>query len=94
MIWARTTAGLPQLTVQGPAGATVKMIPGELLEADGLVRQTQSGAPVWFAYTLKGGGPRGLAPAILVLRLSLRASRRGVPEETPNAPAELPASST
>ncbi len=49
-------AGRPALSVRGPAGATVKLLPGELLTPDGLVDQSASGRPVWFAYTLRGGG--------------------------------------
>ena len=49
-------AGWPAITVSGPAGATVKLIPGELLNADGTVSQKSSGEPQWFSYTLKGGG--------------------------------------
>jgi hypothetical protein len=48
-------AGWPELTVQGTAGATVKLTPGELLSG-GNVSQASSGGPVWFSYTLKGGG--------------------------------------
>jgi len=49
-------AGWPVITVSGPAGATVKLIPGELLSADGSVSQRSSGGPQWFSYTLKAAG--------------------------------------
>ena len=49
-------AGWPEIEVSGPAGATVKLIPGELLNPDGTVSQKSSGGPQWFSYTLKGGG--------------------------------------
>lgn len=49
-------AGWPEITVSGPAGATVKLIPGELLNEDGTVSQRSSGGPQWFSYTLKGSG--------------------------------------
>lgn len=52
-------SGVPLLTVRGPAGATVKLVPGELLDDSGLVSQRSSGGPVWFSYTLRGGGPGG-----------------------------------
>lgn len=51
-------SGWPQIIVRGPAGATVRLVPGELLTPDGLVDQRASGRPVWFAYTLKGSGGR------------------------------------
>lgn len=47
-------AGWPEITVTGKAGATVKLIPGELLDKDGLVLQRSSGRPQWFSYTLRG----------------------------------------
>jgi hypothetical protein len=50
-------AGWPEIAVTGKAGTTVKVIPGELLDKDGLVLQRSSGSPQWFSYTLRGVGP-------------------------------------
>ena len=49
-------SGWPTLKARGPAGSQVRLIPGELLDAKGLVTQRSSGGPVYFAYTLKGTG--------------------------------------
>lgn len=49
-------AGWPEIAVTGKAGATVKLIPGELLDKNGLVWQRSSGGPQWFSYTLRGSG--------------------------------------
>ena len=49
-------SGWPQITVAGEAGATVKLIAGELLDGQGLVSQASSGSPQWFSYTLAGRG--------------------------------------
>jgi hypothetical protein len=49
-------AGWPMVSVTGPAGAVVKLIPGELLSPNGTVSQHSSGSPQWFAYTLRGTG--------------------------------------
>jgi len=49
-------AGWPEISVRGAKGAVVKMIPGDLLNADGTVSQRSSGSPAWFSYTLKGDG--------------------------------------
>ncbi len=54
-------SGFPTLSVQGHganhgAGLTVKLIPGELLDENGLVTQRSSGGPVSFSYTLRGDG--------------------------------------
>ncbi len=52
-------AGWPELTVTGQRGATIKLLPGELLDADGLVTQRSAnafpGSEVSFHYTLRGG---------------------------------------
>ncbi len=49
-------SGWPDLSVSGPAGATIKLITGEAIHTNGLVSQRSSGSPVWFSYTLKGAG--------------------------------------
>ena len=49
-------AGWPAITVTGPAGAVLKLTPGELLNKDGTVSQHSSGRPQWFSYTLRGTG--------------------------------------
>jgi alpha-L-rhamnosidase len=49
-------AGWPVISVSGPGGAVVKLIPGELLNEDGTVSQRSSGQPQWFSYTLRGNG--------------------------------------
>lgn len=49
-------SGRPRITVRGPAGATVKLISGELRDDAGLVTQKNSGSPVWFSYSARGDG--------------------------------------
>ena len=58
---AQNCSMIPRITVRGKAGATVKLIPGELLK-DGLVSQKSSGGPVYFMYTLKGGADETWSP--------------------------------
>lgn len=55
-------AGWPKVTVSGAAGDHVRIIPGELLDAKGLVTQRSSGEPVSFTYTAKGSGRETWAP--------------------------------
>ncbi len=55
-------SGWPNITVRGTAGTTLKIIPGELLDAGGLVSQRSSGSPQWFSYTLKGSGEENWSP--------------------------------
>lgn len=52
-----------RLKVHGPAGATVRILPAELLAPDGSVDQSSVGhSPVWWQYTLAGGGGESWAP--------------------------------
>jgi hypothetical protein len=53
-----------RLKVRGPAGATVRVIPAELLAPDGAVDRGSCGArgPAWWQYTLAGGGGETWAP--------------------------------
>ena len=55
-------AGWPAISVRGAKGSVVRMIPGDLLNADGTVSQRSSGSPQWFSYTLKGGGEEAWHP--------------------------------
>lgn len=48
-------SGWPQITVSGKTGSVIKIIPGELLDENGLVTQKGSGGPSYYTYTLKGG---------------------------------------
>ncbi|MBN2291596.1 MAG: glycoside hydrolase family 78 protein, partial [Pirellulales bacterium] len=49
-------SGWPKVSVKGPAGASVKITPAEVLEKNGLADQKGSGTPCYFTYTLKGKG--------------------------------------
>ena len=55
-------AGWPRIEVSGAAGDRVKLTPGELLDANGLVTQRSSGGPQYFTYTLKGVGVEVWSP--------------------------------
>lgn len=58
----RNFSGWPWLKAKGAAGAQVKLIPGELLDKNGLVTQRSSGGPTFFSYTLKGAGEERWSP--------------------------------
>lgn len=49
-------SGVPAIEVSGPAGATVKLITGELLDEGGHITQNNTGSPVSFSYALAGRG--------------------------------------
>ena len=55
-------SGRPLLKVSGAAGQKVRMKTAELLNSQGLVNQSAVGEPVWFEYTLKGGGTETWTP--------------------------------
>ncbi len=83
-------SGWPKLTVSGPAGSTVKMITGELLDAQGLVSQRSSGGPVWFAYTLKGEGTETWQPRFSYSGFRYVQVEGAVPANQANASSDLP----
>jgi hypothetical protein len=68
--FGQNAAGIVNLQVKGPAGAVLKLTPGELLKPDGSVSQASSGAPMWWSYTLAGA-------AVRLLRLPLCAGGMG-----------------
>ena len=54
--FGQNCASMPKLLVKGPAGASVRLTPGELLDRGGLVSQASSGGPAYYTYTLNGKG--------------------------------------
>ena len=46
--------GIVRISVRGPAGAIVRIVPGELLNSDGTVTQATFHGPMWWSYTLRG----------------------------------------
>jgi hypothetical protein len=55
-------SGWPRIEVSGPAGSQIRLTPGELLDANGLVSQRSSGGPSYFTYTLRGEGRETWSP--------------------------------
>lgn len=47
-------SGIPQITVHGKKGDTVRIIPAELVNEDGSANQKASGSPHYYDYVLKG----------------------------------------
>ena len=83
-------SGWPKLTVRGPLGATVKLIPGELLESSGLVTQQHSGTPQWFSYTLRGKGTEEWAPRFSYYGFRYVQVEGAAPEEDALSRVNLP----
>ncbi|HLP38246.1 family 78 glycoside hydrolase catalytic domain [Lacibacter sp.] len=55
-------SGVPSITVKGNKGDTVKLICGELINADGTANQKATGSPSFFTYILKGDGEESWHP--------------------------------
>lgn len=55
-------SGIPQITVEGKKGDTVKIIPAELLNEDGTANQKATGSPHYYLYILKGTGKENWQP--------------------------------
>lgn len=49
-------SGIPQISVQGKKGDTVRISPAELVNEDGSANQKASGSPHYYSYVLKGNG--------------------------------------
>ncbi len=47
-------AGVVRVRLRGPAGAVLRLTPGELLNEDGSVSQATFHGPMWWSYTLRG----------------------------------------
>jgi alpha-L-rhamnosidase len=64
--FGKNFAGTPEIEVHGPAGASVQILTGELLDASGRVTQQSAAAtkeaPVLFNYTLRGKGVEHWSP--------------------------------
>jgi alpha-L-rhamnosidase len=58
----QNASGIPQITVQGKKGDTVRIYPAELLKADGSANQRASGSPYYLQYVLKGEGTETWQP--------------------------------
>ncbi len=53
--FGQNAAQMPVITVSGPAGASVKLWPSELLGANQDIDQESTGSPIFSTYTLAGG---------------------------------------
>ncbi|MEO6915969.1 MAG: family 78 glycoside hydrolase catalytic domain [Chitinophagaceae bacterium] len=54
--FGQNASGILEIKVQGKRGDTIKIFPSELINAQLLANQSNTGAPYYFFYTLKGEG--------------------------------------
>lgn len=83
-------SGWPRIRVRGPAGARVKLTPGELLDDRGRVSQRSSGGPMEFSYTLKGEGAEAWRPRFTYYGFRYVQVEGAAPADAPDAPADGP----
>jgi hypothetical protein len=60
--FGQNASQMPKIKVHGPAGAMVRLRPGELLRADGSIDQGSMGSPTYCIYTLAGSGRESWSP--------------------------------
>ncbi|MDA3615790.1 family 78 glycoside hydrolase catalytic domain [Polluticaenibacter yanchengensis] len=58
----QNASGIVAIKLQGNKGDTVRIYPGELLDANGHVTQKATGAPFYYQYVLKGGAVEEYQP--------------------------------
>lgn len=77
-------SGIPAVTVSGERGKDIKIVPGEIVDADGFVSQRPSGAPSYFTYTLSGNGKESWKPKFTYYGFRYIQVEGGVPQGQPN----------
>lgn len=84
----QNASAIPRIRVQGKKGDTVRVIPAELLAADGTANQKSTGKPVYYSYILKGDGVEEWQPRFTYYGLRYLQVEGAVPENLANS--ELP----
>jgi len=85
----QNASGIIELAVRGKAGDTVRVYPGELVDADGRVTQKATGGPYYFEYVLDGNGTEVWRPRFTYYGFRYLEVRGGVPDGQGN-PADRP----
>jgi hypothetical protein len=81
----QNASGIPQITVQGKKGDTIRIIPAELLKEDGSVNQKATGSPYYLEYILKGEGTETWQPRFTYYGYRYLQINGGVPQGESNA---------
>ncbi|RZK40407.1 MAG: alpha-L-rhamnosidase [Pedobacter sp.] len=77
----QNASGIIELKVKGKKGDTVRIMPSELLKADGSVTQSSSGGPFYFTYILKGEGVETWRPRFTYYGFRYLQVKGGIPHE-------------
>jgi alpha-L-rhamnosidase len=78
-------SGIPQISVQGKKGDTVKIIPAELVNEDGSANQKASGSPHYYTYVLKGNGVETWHPLFTYYGFRYLQVQGAVPQDRTNS---------
>ncbi|NIJ54293.1 family 78 glycoside hydrolase catalytic domain [Dyadobacter arcticus] len=85
----QNASAIPQLTVKGKAGSSVKITPGELITDLGDINQSASGYPHFYQYTLRGEKTESWQPRFTYYGFRYIQIEGAVPEGEAN-PSGLP----
>ncbi|MBD0284703.1 MAG: family 78 glycoside hydrolase catalytic domain [Flavisolibacter sp.] len=80
----QNASGIPQITVQGKKGDTIRITPAELLKEDGTANQRASGSPYYLTYVLKGNGTETWQPRFTYYGFRYVQINGGVPQGETN----------
>jgi len=85
----QNSSGIAQLSVSGPTGSVVRIVPAELLDEDSTANQKATGKPYYWEYTLKGSGTETWQPRFTYYGFRYLQVEGAVPPGEPN-PNHLP----
>lgn len=87
--FSQNASGIPQISVRGKRGDTIRIVPGELLREDGTVNQRATGSPVYYEYVLKSGETEIWQPRFSYYGFRYLQVERAIPRRWEN-PRDLP----
>jgi len=85
----QNASGIPQITVEGKRGDTVRIYPAELILENGAANQKATGSPHYYEYILKGSGKETWQPSFTYYGLRYLQVEKAVPAGEVN-PSHLP----
>lgn len=80
----QNASGIPQITVKGKKGDTIKITPAELLGSDGAVTQSNTGKSHFYTYVLKGGEAETWQPRFTYYGFRYLQVEGGMPQQEAN----------
>jgi hypothetical protein len=78
-------SAVPFISLKGKKGSVVKIVPGELLDTNGMVTQEAIGSPVYFNYTLSGDSVENWHPQFMYYGFRYIQVEGGVPATQPDS---------